>query len=194
MADHRQLLARNVRRFRRERGLSMSTLAQIAGLSKQTLSSIEQGAGNPTVETLSVLSKALEIPVRRLLTEWGTPVFVQRADEGEWFSSTAWSERILDEVYGSGYVRTAVLQLERCQPAGKPISPHDVGVLHHLYVVSGRVRTGPATEPVDLAAEDFTRFPGDVPHLLHALTGRATVHIVTTEPQLRQIRESGRRQ
>jgi len=169
--------------------MSMSALAQRAGLSKQTLSNIEQGLGNPTVETLSVLSDALEIPVRRLLTEWGTPVFVQRADDGTWVNGATWSERMLDEVYGSGYVRTTLLRLERRWATDKPVPAHQLGALHHLYVISGRVRTGPASEPVDLATGDFTRFPGDVPHFLQALTERAVAHVVTTEPQLRQVRE-----
>ena len=40
-ADKFDLVARNVRRFRHERGYSLSELARRAGLSKQTLSSIE---------------------------------------------------------------------------------------------------------------------------------------------------------
>ncbi|MDF3140519.1 hypothetical protein PBV88_04195, partial [Streptomyces sp. T21Q-yed] len=53
------------------------------------------------------------VPARRLLTEWGTPVHVQRQDEGEWADGANWSERLLDETYGSGYVRALVLRLER---------------------------------------------------------------------------------
>lgn len=189
MDDDQQLVARNVRRFRQERGMSMSALARSAGLSKQTLSTLEQGQGNPTVETLSVLGAALGVPVRRLLTEWGTPVYVQRAAEAAWTSGATWSERTLDEVYGSGYVRTTVFRLERRWVSDRPVPAGSVGALHHVYVVMGRVRTGPATEPVELAAGDFTRFPADVPHLLHALSEKAVAHVVTTEPQLRQMRD-----
>lgn len=188
MSEHAELVARNVRRFRKERGLSMAHLAQRAGLAKQTLSTIEQGRGNPTVETLGVLSVALDVPVRRLLTEWGTPVYVQRATEGSWELETDWEERTLDEVYGSGYVRTTLLRVTRRKRDPKPIEPHSPGALHHLYVISGRLRTGPAAEPVDLGPGDFARYPGDVPHLLQALSEKVTAHVVTTEPQVRQIR------
>jgi transcriptional regulator with XRE-family HTH domain len=57
-------------------------------LSKQTLSKIEEGEGNPTVDTLAQLGAALDMPARRLLTEWGTPVFVQRNDDAEWSVGT----------------------------------------------------------------------------------------------------------
>ena len=71
-----ELVARNVRRFRRERAMSLGELARRSGLSKQTLSKIEQGCGNPTVDTLAQLGAALDLPARRLFTEWGTPVYV----------------------------------------------------------------------------------------------------------------------
>ncbi|WP_324785801.1 XRE family transcriptional regulator [Streptomyces sp. H51] len=188
LARENELVARNVRRFRLERAMSLGDLARRSGLSKQTLSKIEQGSGNPTVETLSLLGAALDMPARRLLTEWGTPVYVQRHAEGEWSDARGWSERLLDETYGSGYVRTLSLRMERT--AGEPavVEPHSPGTLHHVYVITGKVRTGPVVEPVDLAAGDFARFPGDVPHHFSCLTDRATVHMVTTVPQIRRAR------
>lgn len=191
--DENALVARNVRWFRQERAVSLGELARRSGLSKQTLSKIEQGEGNPTVETLSLLGAALDVPVRRLLTEWGTPVFVQRQHEGEWVDGDGWSERLLDEVYGSGYVRTLVLRLERSKKEPKVIDPHPSGTLHHLYVITGKLRTGPLSEPVDLAAGDFVRFPGDIPHRHVCLSDRVVAHIVTTVPQIRQfeIRQFG---
>jgi len=52
--------------------MSLGDLARSSGLSKQTLSKIEKGDGNPTVETLALLGPALYVPARRFLTEWGT--------------------------------------------------------------------------------------------------------------------------
>jgi transcriptional regulator with XRE-family HTH domain len=181
------LVARNMKRFRLERAMSLGELSRRSGLSKQTLSKIELGEGNPTVETLGQLGAALDMPARRLLTEWGTPVFVQRNDEAEWSEGSAWSERILDETYGSGYVRTLALRLERTGEEPGVIEPNSPGTLHHLYVITGKLRTGPISDPVDLAAGDFARFPGDVPHRHVCLSDRVTAHMVTTIPQVRQF-------
>jgi transcriptional regulator with XRE-family HTH domain len=185
--DGNQLVARNVRRLRLERAMSLGELARRSGLSKQTLSKIEQGVGNPTVETLSLLGAALAVPARRLLTETGTPVFVQRHDEGIWAEAAAWSERILDETFGSGYVRTLVLRLVRSPREPAVIQPHAPGTLHHLYVISGRLRTGPVNDPVELGAGDFVRFPGDIEHRHVCLSERVAAHMVTTVPQVRQF-------
>ena len=186
-SDGNQLVARNVRRLRLERAMSLGELARRSSLSKQTLSKIEQGVGNPTVETLSLLGAALAVPARRLLSETGTPVFVQRQDDGVWADAAAWSERILDETFGSGYVRTLVLRLTRAAQEPAEIDPHAPGTLHHLYVITGRLRTGPVNDPVELSAGDFVRFPGDIAHRHVCLSERVVVHMVTTVPQIRQF-------
>lgn len=165
----------------------MGELARRSGLSKQTLSKIEQGEGNPTVDTLAQLGAALDVSARRLLTEWGTPVFVQRLDAAEWTTHSGWSERVLDEVYGSGYVRNLVLKLTRGAPTALAMDAKSAGTLHHVYVIDGRVRTGPLSDPVELEPGDFVRFPGDVEHRHESLSAAATLHVVTTLPQLRQV-------
>ncbi|RYF61890.1 MAG: XRE family transcriptional regulator [Comamonadaceae bacterium] len=187
MSEANQLVARNVRRYRQERGLSLGELARRSGLSKQTLSKVEQGVGNPTVETLTMLGAALDIPARRLLTEWGTPVFVQRKEEAEWVAEDGIAERVLDEVYGSGYVRNHLLRLDEDAEVNNPIDPHPPGTLHHVYVIDGRLETGPLTDPVTLGPGDFVRFPGDVPYRHVCLSEHVIAHVVTTLPQLRQF-------
>jgi transcriptional regulator with XRE-family HTH domain len=181
-----ELVARNVRRFRLERGFSIGDLARRSGLSKQTLSKLEMGNGNPTVDTLAAVGNALDVSLRRLVTEWGTPVFVQRADEGEWSEFAGRQERALDEIYGSGYVRTLLLRMSRGDDSGE-IQPHAPGTLHHVYVVSGKVRLGPVTDLVEISAGDFVRFPGDIVHRHTCLSDRALLHMVTTLPQVRQF-------
>lgn len=184
--DSSELVARNVRRFRLERGFSIGDLARRSGLSKQTLSKLEMGNGNPTVDTLAAVGGALDVSLRRLVTEWGTPVFVQRADEGAWNEFSGRQERALDEIYGSGYVKTLLARMSRGDDSGE-IQPHAPGTLHHVYVVSGRVRLGPVTDLVDISAGDFVRFPGDIVHRHACLSDRALLHMVTTLPQVRQF-------
>ena len=181
-----ELVARNVHRFRLERGLSIGDLARRSGLAKQTLSKLEMGNGNPTVETLAAVGSALDVSLRRLVTEWGTPVYVLRSDQGEWSHSRGHQERALDEVYGSGYVRTVLLKMTRGDDSGD-VDAHQPGTLHHAYVVRGKVRIGPTSDLVDLSAGDFVRFPGDIPHRQTCLSDRALLHMVTTLPQVRQF-------
>jgi transcriptional regulator with XRE-family HTH domain len=189
--DGNVLVARNVRRFRSERRLSQGELARRSGVSKQTLSKIEAGVGNPTVDTLAALASALDISLRSLLTEWGSPVFVQRASTAVWEDAGGWATRTMDQIYGSGYVRTAVMGLNESMPRRTEVEPHSAGTLHHAYVLSGRVRLGSVDAAVELGPGDFVRYPGDGVHVVERMGKQATVHIVTTVPQVPQFGPEG---
>lgn len=187
--DANRLVARNTRRFRQERQLSLGELARRAGLSKQTLSKIEQGTGNPTIESLGAIADALQLPLRRLVTEWGTPLLVQRAHEARWDGSgPQWAIRAVDQVYGSGYVRTSILLLRRPLPGQRhSFDLGTPGTLQHLYVIDGEVRAGPVKDVVTLGPGDFARFPGDTDHKVECLSEQATLHVITTVPLVPQF-------
>jgi len=56
-----------LREIRKERNLSMSKLAQIAGVSKGTLSNIERGVIDPKISTIFKLCMALRVNVYDLI-------------------------------------------------------------------------------------------------------------------------------
>ncbi|QNP75556.1 helix-turn-helix transcriptional regulator [Streptomyces roseirectus] len=177
------MVAHNIRLLRERRGLSLAELARQAGLAKQTLSRLEQGTGNPTVDTLFAIAAALGVPVTRLVADHGQTVTVQRGDEVVWQCDAGFESRVLGQVYGSGVVRNYLVRLGRVP--GRPgcsSEPHPAGTLEHLYVVSGRVRVGPADSPVTLSAGDSARYPGDRPHVYESLGGESVVHVVLTVP------------
>jgi transcriptional regulator with XRE-family HTH domain len=186
--DKIDLVARNVRRLRRDRGYSLSELARRAGLAKQTLSGIEAGQANPTVLTLTTIATALGIPVAHLLTEYGSPVLVRRAADAVWEQSPDGVIRELDQVYGSGFVRTAVIRHDRTGDTPVVHRSHRPGTLHHALVLSGEVCLGPVGEVVCAAPGDFVSFPGDVPHQTHPRSATAILHMVTTIPHDAQLR------
>lgn len=181
-----EMVARNVRRFRRERQLSLGDVARKSGLSKQTLSKVELGTGNPTVDTMEAIAAALEVPIRRLVTEWGSRVFLVRAGEGRHEDSSLGSSSLLDITYGSGYVRTSVVDLTH----DAPVSHHDIhpaGALLHVYVIAGTIVLGPDNEQLEVREGDFVRFPTDAPYQFRALSPRARAHVVMTIPQVPQF-------
>jgi transcriptional regulator with XRE-family HTH domain len=179
------VVGRNVRRLRTERQLSLGALATRAGLAKQTLANLESGRGNPTVETLLSVARALGVGPTWLLAEWGSPVVVQRGADAGWQQEPGARRRGLDQIFGTGEVGTALLELRAPVSTAAPLSP---GTLLHAYVISGRVLAGPLDDRHRLSAGDFIRFPADVPHLLGASSGTAVAHVVTTVPQVQQFR------
>lgn len=61
-------LAANIRRMRYERGLSQEELADISGLHRTYIGSVERCERNVTLSSLELLAKALNVSVVALLT------------------------------------------------------------------------------------------------------------------------------
>src|SRR6266513_5071673 len=77
-----EVIAASLRRERRRSGLSLTEVARRAGIAKSTLSQLESGVGNPSVETLWALGVALGVPFSRLVDQPRPVVRVIRAGEG----------------------------------------------------------------------------------------------------------------
>lgn len=62
-------LAKNIRRLRREQGVSQEGLAERCGLHRTYVGSVERGERNVTLSSLELLAKALDVSAADLLTE-----------------------------------------------------------------------------------------------------------------------------
>src|SRR5437763_7482422 len=77
-----EVIAASLRRERRRTGLSLTEVARRAGIAKSTLSQLEAGTGNPSVETLWAICVALDVPFSRLVDPPRPHIQVIRAHEG----------------------------------------------------------------------------------------------------------------
>lgn len=62
-------VARLLKEEREKRGLSLNSLAQDAGLSRQTISYVEQEVQNPTLDTLLRITSVLGVKLEDLLAQ-----------------------------------------------------------------------------------------------------------------------------
>src|ERR1700724_76478 len=77
-----EVIAASLRRERRRAGLSLTELARRAGIAKSTLSQLESGTGNPSLETLWAICVALDVPFSPLAAPPRPHPQVIRVDEG----------------------------------------------------------------------------------------------------------------
>jgi transcriptional regulator with XRE-family HTH domain len=170
MLDHGSVLdqlAANLRRLRIARHESLSELARAAGMSKATLSSIENGHANPTVETLAGLGQALGVSLPELLQELPLgEVRIVRAARARMQVRDGIPERLIDELAADGALRVSELSLPaRC---ARELGARAEGSRAHVFVLSGKLVAGPVERISELGAGDYASFPVDVPHVYEA--------------------------
>ena len=132
---------------------SLSEIARQAGLAKGTLSKLELGVGNPTIDTLYAIADVLEVSVSQLVSRRTSHVAVERAKDAHWTGSEGLEARPLSHVFGAGLIETYELRLSSTR---REAEPHPPGTLEHVFVISGKALLGPLSAPETLS--EGTRF------------------------------------
>jgi transcriptional regulator with XRE-family HTH domain len=171
-------IAASIRRERDRAGLSLTELARRAGIAKSTLSQLESGVGNPSVETLWALGVALGVPFSRLVDQPRPAVRVIRGGEGPVTYSERASYAATLLASCPPHARRDIYRIE-VQPGEPRLSePHNPGATEHVVLSTGRALIGPAGEPADLAPGDYIVYPGDAPHIFKALEPDTTAVLI----------------
>ncbi|MEU5263282.1 helix-turn-helix domain-containing protein [Amycolatopsis sp. NPDC021455] len=170
----RDMLAVNLRAARSARGLSLSELARRSGIGKATLSQLEAGTGNPTIETVFSLSRVLEVAISDLLDHRPRGgLTVVRATEVEVLRGEGVDLRPLRRIEDGNSVFEVYDQVFRGDAPQR--SQGHAGV-EHTIVQTGGLRVEVAGRTVDLGPGDYVAFDAGEPHGYTALT--APVHSV----------------
>lgn len=171
-------IAASLRRERTRAGLSLSELAKRAGIAKSTLSQLEAGSGNPSVETLWALGVALGVPFSALVEPLG--VF-RSGDPG---GAGARGRVRAGELRGHAAVRQSARGAAgHLPPAGGAGGGARVGAAHSGHGGAsggehGAGEGGAAGEEAELGPGDYMTYRGDVPHSYEALAAGTTFVLV----------------
>jgi transcriptional regulator with XRE-family HTH domain len=176
--EPRVTIAAALRRERERLGVSLAELARRAGIAKSTLSQLEAGTGNPSIETLWALAVALDVPFSRLVDPPSDPVQVIRAGEAPVLHSehSAYTGALLSSCPPGARRDLHVITSE--PGAAREAHAHIRGTTEHLVVMVGRWRVGPAGAEVEVGPGDYARFPGDRPHGYAALVPGSSAVLV----------------
>ncbi len=158
--------------------ISVLELARRSGVARNTITALERGDGNPTLDTLYALADALGVPLAALLERAPASVVV-RAGEGVHVEGAALDAHLLDRferpgVFGELYAIRFHVGEVRSAP------PHPFGVEERLHVHHGRVRVGPADAVVELGPGDYASYSGSVPHVYEALEEASGTLLILT--------------
>ena len=164
-----EVIAASLRRERRRTGLSLTEVARRAGIAKSTLSQLESGTGNPSLETLWALCVTLDAPFSRLLDPPRSQTQVIRADEGPTVAAAEADYRATLLAACPPGARRDIYRIQAEPGHARASEPHMPGVVEHVVLSTGRALVGVTGEPVELAPGDYIKYPGDVAHVFEAL-------------------------
>jgi transcriptional regulator with XRE-family HTH domain len=180
-----KVVGTNLRRLRTDQSLSLSDLARSSGVAKATLSALEGGRGNPTLETLSALAAALEIPMGELITAADPPpVTIVRNDEGTNVPGTANDLRLIARFTPGGTVE--VYEAQWPKRSTRNAGGHGPGTREHVFVTRGGLKVGPLGREVGLSGGDYATFAADEPHIYEARAGTRALLLMQWAPGVPQ--------
>jgi transcriptional regulator with XRE-family HTH domain len=174
-AELARRVADALRRFRRERQLSLDELSARSGVSRAALSQIEGGRTNPTLAVLWKIAVGLEIPFHDLLGSGRQEeILVLRAGDALPLRSAdgRTESRLLSPGGANG--DTEVYELRLQAKAMHKSEPHARGTTETLVVLTGSLRLGAGTTAHELSAGDAVFFRADVEHFYENRSTRET--------------------
>jgi len=155
-----------VSELRRRHGWSLSEMARRAGLGKATLSELEAGRRNPTLETLYALTSAMGLPLSAVIPG------AEHHEQGVVSPAPVVSGRAVDAVLLERFddvgVVTELYRL-RIRPGVRQISAgHAPGVREYLTVYAGVAEVGDPADPLVIPAGRHGSWDATTPHLYAA--------------------------
>lgn len=166
-----RFLARNIQEIRTKRGLTLTGLAQRSGVAKSTLSLLERGQGNPTIETVWAVANALEVPFGNIIEGLHTI-----GDSLEGGCESGENVRFIER-YGTD-PQIEVYEMTIAEGHGHFSSAHPPGVFERIIAVHGQMLVGNVDDTVLLHPGQSYTFEGDSEHTYTALKGKATALVL----------------
>jgi transcriptional regulator with XRE-family HTH domain len=179
-------LAQNVIALRKQRGLTQAALAGLANLPRSTLTYVESGAGNPSLQNLTRLSVALSVSLEELLS---SPRGRYKLIKSQEVASSHRGRANAVEVFELLPDPIPGMHIDRMefQPRARMGgTPHIQGTKEYMTCLQGEVTVRTAGHVFVVGKGDVLAFPGDQPHSYeNSGQGRAAcISVVVLAPTL----------
>ncbi len=173
----RDIVARNLYAVRQKRGMTLTGLAEISGLSKDMLSDIENRVGNPNMVILWQLAKALNVPFGQLLeSEYG-----ERSVVSDGVTSTLIDNQLLPQTIETYLMEISPFTIYTAQA-------HMPGVKEHIVLLQGHLVVGVNEAPMYLQPGQTHSFAADTRHVYRSLEQGVLAIVMVVYPLQRQTR------
>lgn len=158
-----QHLAANLQALRRAKNLSQQALSRSADMPRSTITHIESGQGNPSLNNLCRLASALGVSIEELLARPRDQVTLLPAEEVP-VLQRAGGKALLHKLMPDRVRGIEIDRLELAPGASMGGHPHIEGSKEYLMVLAGEMRVSVAGAEYRAKRGDVLAFPGDQRH------------------------------
>jgi transcriptional regulator with XRE-family HTH domain len=188
---HEEVAALNIgtkiRQLRLKRGLTLQAVSDRTGLSKPSLSQIENNSGAPPIATLIKISNALGVKIGYFFQDAPDQqrLVVVRREARQEIKKLNHSDRYAR--IGYRYESLAHPMVDKqMEPFIVEIDPCEIDEIHYnthdgeefIFVLNGRLEFRSPDQVIELAPEDSIYFDSSIPHGLRGIDGPTRVMVV----------------
>ncbi|WP_348765171.1 XRE family transcriptional regulator [uncultured Salinisphaera sp.] len=171
--DLHRAFAERIKSFRTARGITLVGLSALTGIGKSTLSNLERGQGNPTIETIWQLAQVLDVGYGELVGHAAPQASV----------AAGVSVALVDREDAERRIETFRMRFEA--GACRPADAHAAGVREHVLVLRGSLTVATPAGRALLRAGDAWTFAADQTHRYEAGSAGAAALVSVVYPSVR---------
>ncbi|MGE7904730.1 cupin domain-containing protein [Peribacillus sp. NPDC094092] len=155
-------IGKKVEKYRKVKGLSSRELAKLAEITPSMLSQIERGLANPSIQTLKVLAKTLNVPTFNFfIEETITEDLIVRSDKRKKMIIDQLSYELLSPDF-TGNLATAIMKVPpNISSSESPIEHKGEEV---AFILEGKIKLYLGEEEYILEAGDSVKIPANFKH------------------------------
>lgn len=177
------IVAKNIRRLREEKKLSMDELSKLSGVSRSMLAQIERGEGNPTISTLWKLSNGMKVPFDALTVRPKSPYEIVKTSELQPLLEDGGKVKNYSIFPDDENRRFAVYYLELDEGSYWESEPHLKGTIEFITIFSGHIEISADGHQFTVEKGESIRFKADSVHTYKNTGNEAAIlHMIIFNP------------
>jgi transcriptional regulator with XRE-family HTH domain len=155
-------IGKKVEKYRKARGLSSRELANLAEITPSMLSQIERGLANPSIQTLKVLAKTLDVPTFSFfIEETNTADLVVRSNHRKKMIIENLSYELVSPDF-TGNLATAIMNIPPKSASSEKLLEHKGEEV--AFILEGKIKVYLNKEEHILEAGDSVKIPAFMKH------------------------------
>lgn len=183
MDSMNMIVAKNIKRLREEKKLSMDELVRLSGVSKSMLAQIERGDGNPTISTLWKISNGMKVPFDALTVRPKSPYEIVRTSEIQPLLEDGGKVKNFSLFPDNENRRFAVYYLELDEGSYWESESHLKGTTEFITIFTGKIEIQAGSQSFIVEKGESIRFGADTVHSYkNAGSGTVILHMILFNP------------